>query len=122
MLTGNGIDIVEVERVKKYMENERFMARVYTQRELEYIKSRKLNPQTAAGIFAAKEAVAKALGTGFVSFGPIDVEIVPDGAGCPQVTLQGGALKVAADVGITAISVSISHIKDLAAAAAIAER
>lgn len=122
MLTGSGIDIVEVERVKKYMENDRFMARVYTQRELEYIKSRKLNPQTAAGIFAAKEAVAKSLGTGFVSFGPADVEIVPDEAGCPQATLKNGALNVAEKEGITAISVSISHIKDLAIAMAVAEK
>lgn len=63
---GVGVDLCSVPRIARAMEREHFMRRVYTQEERAYLKSRgKSAPQSAAAMFAAKEAVAKALGTGF---------------------------------------------------------
>lgn len=59
MIKGTGIDITEIERIKMNLECEGFLERIYSDRELEYLKSRKFNPQTAAGMFAAKEAAAR---------------------------------------------------------------
>ena len=65
VIVGTGIDIIEVERIRKACINPRFPKKVFTDREWEHIESRGKNMQTVAGNFAAKEAVAKALGTGF---------------------------------------------------------
>lgn len=121
MIRGNGIDIIEVERVKKNIQNVRFLKRVYTEKEIDYLNTRKMNPQTAAGIFAAKEAVAKCIGTGFDGFGPSDIEILRDEKGKPIVNLLNNAKKIASEIGISEIFVSITHIKDTAAATAVAE-
>ncbi|MBP1927266.1 phosphopantetheine--protein transferase-like protein [Sedimentibacter acidaminivorans] len=121
MIKGNGIDVIEVERIKKNIENLVFLKKIYTEKELEYIKLRKFNPQTAAGIFAAKEAVSKSLGTGFSTFGPLDIEISKNEMGKPMVTLSNNALGIAKDNKITNIQLSITHIKDYAIASCIAE-
>ena len=121
MIKGTGIDLTEVERIKKNMENSRFLEKIYSDRELEYLKSRKFNPQTAAGMFAAKEAVAKCLGTGFSNFGPCHIEIIKDEAGKPHVNLTNNALKRAEKLNIKTIHISISHTKDLAVAQCVAE-
>jgi phosphopantetheine--protein transferase-like protein len=84
-----GIDIVKVERFNNI--SDAFMRRVFTPREREYIK----NAQSAAGIFAAKEAVAKALGTGFRSFSPCDIEVIHNINGKPLIVLHNNAKKVA---------------------------
>lgn len=121
MIKGTGIDITEVERIKKNMENIRFLQKIYSKRELEYLKTRKLNSQTAAGMFAAKEAVAKCLGTGFSNFGPCDIEILKDEMGKPNVVLLNNALKKAEKLNIQTIHISISHTNDFAIAQCIAE-
>jgi holo-[acyl-carrier protein] synthase len=74
--------------------------------------------EIAAGIFAAKEAVAKALGTGFDGFGPGDIEILPDAKGRPVCRLMGGAL---AATGGGRMHVSVTHEGGMAAATAIWE-
>jgi len=84
---GIGIDIVKIERFKNV--TERFIQKTFTPREQEYLKTRQA--QSMAGIFAAKEAVVKALGTGFRGFWPTDVEIVHDSMGKPKVKLHGKA-------------------------------
>ena len=121
MIIGNGIDIIEVERIKKKIENERFLAKIYTKEEIEYLKKRKFNPQTAAGFFAAKEAVSKCFGTGFKTFGPADIEIVKNEEGKPIVNLYNNALKTAEEKNISCIHLSITHVKEYALAYAIAE-
>ncbi len=121
MIKGNGIDVIEVERIKKNIENEVFMKKMYTKNELDYLEKRKFNTQTAAGIFAAKEAVSKSLGTGFSTFGPLDIEILKDEMGKPIVKLSNNALKIAKNNKITNIQLSITHIKDYAVASCIAE-
>jgi len=119
LILGIGLDIIETARVERALKNPRFMNRVYTAGEQEYIENRKGNVQSAAGIYAAKEAVSKALGTGI---GPIsfqEVEIVWRENGKPSVKLTGNALKLLQDMGGKRIMVSITHIKDLAAAQAV---
>ena len=121
MIIGIGTDITEVERIKKNMENNRFLQKIYSERELEYLKIRKFNPQTATGMFAAKEAVAKCLGTGFSNFGPCDIEILKDEIGKPIVFLSKNALKKAEELNIKTIHISISHTNDFAVAQCVAE-
>ena len=121
MIKGTGIDITEVERIQKNLDCEGFLERIYSERELEYLKSRKFNPQTAAGMFAAKEAVAKSLGTGFLSFGPRQIEILKDDKGKPCAVLSGKALKKAEELKIERIHISITHTKEYAFAQCIVE-
>ncbi len=121
MIIGTGIDITEVERIKKNMENTEFLKKIYSDRELEYLKTRKFNPQTAAGMFAAKEAVSKCLGTGFSNFGPLHIEILKDDKGKPYAVLSGNALIRAEELNIKNIHISISHISEFALAQCVAE-
>ncbi|HKM00985.1 MAG TPA: holo-ACP synthase [Sedimentibacter sp.] len=121
MIKGTGIDLTEVVRIKNNLENQRFLQKIYSSRELEYLKSRKFNPETAAGMFAAKEAVAKCLGTGFSNFGACDIEILKDEKGKPYVELLNNALKRAEELNINVIHISISHTNDLAIAQCVAE-
>ena len=77
--------------------------------------------QTAAGIFAAKEAVVKALGTGFRGFGPAAIEVRVDALGKPLCALSGKALERMQALGGETIHLSITHTGDMAAAVAILE-
>ncbi|MCL1843716.1 MAG: holo-ACP synthase [Defluviitaleaceae bacterium] len=116
MILGVGVDIVKVNRFEKV--SERFMARVFTMREREYLANKNL--PSVAGIFAAKEAVAKALGTGFSGFSPNEVEILHDNAGKPYVELHCNAKKTAGNN--TAVHISISHTATDAIAYAVCEK
>jgi len=100
-----------------------FLARTYTEAEVAYARRRKKGfEETLAGRFAAKEAVMKALGTGWRGgVGFRGIEIVTDPAGRPQVRLHGTTAERAEALGITAWHVSITHTADLAVASAIAE-
>lgn len=119
---GIGTDIIEIDRFLKDGRpmGERFMARCFSVDEREYLKDRHV--QNTAGFFAAKEAVAKALGTGFVGFKPSAIEIVHNKAGKPDVILHEGAAKIAEAAGIKKIEVSISHCKSYATAMAAAQK
>ena len=118
MLTGVGCDLIEIERVKKACEKEAFLLRVYTENERRQADGR---PSALAGTFAVKEAVAKALGTGFRSFMPKDVEVLRDDLGKPYVVLHGNAKLTAEEKKIKKIEVSISNTKDHAMAFAVGE-
>ncbi|MCL1862761.1 MAG: holo-ACP synthase [Defluviitaleaceae bacterium] len=85
---GVGVDIVKVERFEKYVADPScaFMQKIFTSREREYLSGKKA--QSIAGIFAAKEAVAKALGTGFAGRLPRDIEILHKQSGMPYVVLH----------------------------------
>lgn len=121
MIVGIGLDLIETARIERSLKNERFLRRIYTPKEQAYLLERKMNAQTAAGIFAAKEAVSKALGTGIGHIRWLDVEIIKDGRGKPCVNLRGSALERLKSLGGKSVFVSITHIKDLAAAQAIIE-
>jgi len=86
MIFGIGVDIVKVERFTKT--NPRFMQRVFSDYEREYINRKGNKPETMAGLFAAKEAVVKAMGTGFRNFWPNAIEILHDENGKPFVQLE----------------------------------
>jgi len=118
MILGIGTDIIEIARVARAIENQRFLARCFTQAEIECCKAGGATAaESFAGYFAAKEAVAKALGTGFRGFSPHDIEICHDNAGKPFVRL---ANRVNAPPG-TIIHISISHGKEHATAMAVIE-
>jgi len=110
-----GIDIVKVARFEDI--SDAFLQRVFTPREREYIK----NAQSAAGIFAAKEAVAKALGTGFRGFSPCDIEILHKENGKPFVVLHNNAKKAAKKSRFRRVRlhISISHTDSDAVAVAV---
>ncbi|MBU3142547.1 holo-ACP synthase [Clostridium sp. CF012] len=122
MIIGVGTDIVEIRRIKNAMvANNRFLEKIFTTTELEYLESRNLRPEYVAGRFAAKEAVAKALGTGFRGFDFKDIEIDRTTLGKPIVILKGKAKLIAKKEGQYNIHLSISHGEDCAIAYAILE-
>lgn len=118
---GIGIDIIEIERIDKAIKNKRFKDRVFTEHEIEYFDSRGGSPCHAAGNFAAKEAVLKALGTGLSGIAWKDIEILRDRLGKPYVILHGSAKSIACAAGIREILLSISHSREYAIAQAAAE-
>lgn len=117
---GVGTDIIEIDRFQKDGKplGEKFMARCFSEKEREHLKDRHI--ENVAGYFAAKEAVAKALGTGFVGFRPSAIEISHNSAGKPGVTLYAGAAEAAEAAGVVRVEVSISHCKSFATAMAVA--
>ncbi len=118
MIIGVGTDLIEIERVGKACEKQAFLSRVYTEEECRKFGG---NAAKLAGNFAVKEAVAKALGTGFRSFLPGDIEVLRDDKGKPFVNLLGGARDMAKELGIQTIHVSITNTKEYASAVAVAE-
>ncbi|HLQ31644.1 MAG TPA: holo-ACP synthase [Chloroflexota bacterium] len=114
-----GVDIIEIGRVRGSLQRfgDRFLDRVYTAAEQAYCCGRA--PQLA-GRFAAKEAVSKALGTGIRRIHWRNIEILPNRAGAPRVTLHGPAQQRFESLGLTSMEVSISHSRDNAVAVAIA--
>lgn len=115
----SGVDLLEVERLNQLNTGvkPRFLARVFTPRELEICGDSEIS---LGGRFAAKEAVSKALGSGI---GPVswqEIEILQGEAGEPQLLLHGKALELSNLLGIQSWSISISHTKTLAIAFAVA--
>ena len=113
MILGTGIDIIEVERVKRAAAKEGFMERVFTETERQRLKSGNNDPQ--------RIAVAKALGTGIGIIEWREIEITHNEKGGPLAALSGKALKLMNGMGGRMLHVSISHIKDIAVAQAILE-
>jgi holo-[acyl-carrier protein] synthase len=123
-ILGVGVDIVECLRIAQMIERhgELFITRVYTDSEIEYCTTRKAATQHYAGRWAAKEAVLKALGTGWRrGIGWRDIEIRNDKNGAPTVKLRGGARDVMEKAGIQTLHVSISHSRSFAVAHVVAE-
>jgi len=124
MIKGVGIDIIEVKRIEGMIKahGELFISRVFTQAENDYCESFRRPEERFAGRFAAKEAVLKALGTGWrggISWQ--DVEVLEAPSGRPEVHLTGAAGKEAKKLGVQKVHLSISHSRDYALAYAIAE-
>lgn len=110
-----GCDIIEIERVRAAAEKSAFFEGVFTEQERAYYAEHGSKAQTLAGMFCAKEAVAKALGSGFRGFRPDAVEIRHDEKGAPHVQLLGKAKELFPHV---CVEISISHCNDYAMAVA----
>jgi len=120
MIIGIGIDVIEVSRIASAIKRESFLHRVFTEQEIAYCQNRGRGAAASyAARFAGKEAVAKALGTGFSAGGIKEIEIVNNSEGLPQVVLYGGFLRLAKEKGVAEIYVSLTHTKEYAAAVAI---
>jgi len=120
MIVGIGNDIIEIERVEKAISKEGFIAKVYTQREIENIVKRGNRTETYAGIFSAKEAISKAIGTGVREFALTDLEILNDDLGKPYVIVSDKLKKIIQRKKENyQIEIAISHSKKYATAMAI---
>ncbi|WP_110955938.1 holo-ACP synthase [Anaerosinus massiliensis] len=120
MIIGTGIDIVEIDRIEKALQNPRFIERVFTTKEIIYCKSRGAQASASyAARFAGKEAVLKAFGTGLRGGSLLDIEILPNEKGCPQVRLYRYFSDKAKQIGVTHIYISLSHARMYATAQAI---
>ena len=120
MIVGIGNDIIEIERIEKAISKESFKNKVYTQRELENIQKRGNRTETYAGIFSAKEAISKAIGTGVREFSLTDLEILNDDLGKPYVVVSEKLDKIIKSKKEDyQIEISISHSKKYATAVAI---
>jgi len=122
MIIGIGVDIIELDRVKKAISSEAFIKRVYSAGEIEYCKARgKSSVQSFAGRFAAKEAILKAFGTGLRGGELVDIDVYNDELGCPRVRLHGWFGELAEKKGVKNIWISISHSKNSAVAQCVLE-
>ena len=120
MIVGIGNDIIEIERIEKAISKESFKNKIYTQRELKNIEKRGNRTETYAGIFSAKEAISKAIGTGVREFSLTDLEILNDDLGKPYVVVSEKLDKILRNKKEDyQIEISISHSKKYAIAMAI---
>lgn len=121
-LIGIGIDVVEVSRIRSSLDEfgERFLSRVFTEAERGYCDRQKRPELHFAARFAAKEAIAKAFGTGIgKEIGWLDMEVIRKESGEPEVRLTGAAAAYAESRGVDRVMVSLTHAKHYAAANAV---
>jgi holo-[acyl-carrier protein] synthase len=124
MLIGTGVDLIEVQRIAHSIERfgERFLRRVYTDHEIAYCNRKRASAESFAARFAAKEAGAKALGTG-ISRGVTwnEFQVANNPAGRPILELSGRAGLLARELGVRTISLSLTHTNSLAMATVVME-
>ncbi|MGO9316298.1 MAG: holo-ACP synthase [Terracidiphilus sp.] len=124
MIVGSGIDLVEIGRIQKSMDRygQRFLDRVYTDAEQAYCLRKRKSAESFAARFAAKEAGAKALGTGIrhgVNW--LEIEVSREPGGRPTIHFHGRAAEFAARLGTTRAALSITHTDELAMANVVLE-
>ncbi len=119
MTLRTGIDLLEIDRLEGALERhgERFLARIYTKSEQVLCAG---NPASLAARFAAKEATAKALGTGLGIVAWVDIEILRADSGAPVLRLSGKALALAEELGLREWAISLSHTHEYAIASVVA--
>ena len=118
MCKGLGLDVCEVSRMEKLLEDDRFLARFFTPAETEYVRSRGVGAaRSLAGLFAAREALGKALGGG-LDFDLTEAEICHTESGAPYYRLSGGLKE---RLGDDRLLLSISHDGGVAAAVCLIE-
>ena len=125
MILGMGSDLAQVDRIRKSIGQygDRFLNRVYTDRERAYSLSKANSAERFAARFAAKEAGMKAIGTGWrrgVTWK--DFEVVNETSGRPVLHLTGVALQIADRIGVERISISLTHTAEFALAVVILEK
>jgi holo-[acyl-carrier protein] synthase len=124
MIVGTGIDLTEIGRIQQSMDRygSRFLDRIYTPAEQAYCLRKRHSAESFAARFAAKEAAAKALGTG-ISHGVnwLEIEVVREPGGRPALKFHGRAAEIAARMGAQRAALSITHTNDTAMASVILE-
>jgi holo-[acyl-carrier protein] synthase len=124
MIAGTGIDVVEIARIQHAMDRygRRFLDRVYLDEEQAYCLRKRKSAESFAGRFAAKEAAAKALGTG-ISYGVnwLEIEVVREPGGRPGIRFHGRAAQTAGRLGVVRSVLSITHTATLAMASVVLE-
>ncbi len=123
-IVGIGVDRIEIARIEFSLERfgDRFIHRVYTSDEIRQARSKGDFARRLAMLFAAKEAVAKALATGFrQGVAPIYIETVHHVSGKPEINLYGGAEEAASRLNISIVHVSLTDDDGVAMAFAVAE-
>lgn len=118
MIRAIGVDIEQISRLKRSMENSRFLDKCFTKSEQKYILSKANAAQSAAGMFCAKEAFMKAMGAGLGYFSLCDIEILHQENGKPYMKLYNRAKEMTEGENVL---VSISHTGDLATAQVLIE-
>ena len=121
MIRGLGCDVCAVERMRIIMQDSRFLERWFTGEEREYIGARKNAAETAAGIFAAKEAFAKALGAGFTALTPDHVAVGHDESVAPCYRINEKMRAALERRGAETAFLSISHDGGVAMAVCVLE-
>ena len=121
MIIGTGIDITDITRIDIMLRRDNFIKKIYTPVEQEYLSSKKMNAQSAAGIFAVKEACSKALGTGVRNMAWTDIEVRHDQLGRPYALLYNNARELFEKLGGQSIHISISHERFFAVAQCVLE-
>lgn len=124
MIVGSGIDLVEIARIQQSMDRygQRFLNRIYTAAEQAYCLRKRKAAESLAARFAAKEAGAKALGTGIsrgVSW--LEIEVVRERGGRPALRFTGRARHIADHLGASHAALSITHTAELAMASVVLE-
>jgi holo-[acyl-carrier protein] synthase len=122
MIVGIGLDIIEVERLKKSCESKSFLNRIFTPAELDMFNKRSFSYEVVAGNFAAKEATMKAFSVGFSSGFYSEIEVLREKSGKPFINLYGNAKKKFDELGCNNIFISLTNIKNLACAQVILEK
>ncbi len=125
MIVGLGTDIVEIERIREMIDRhgDSFVQRIFTPAEVAYCQQRKHSAEPFAGRWAAKEAVMKVLGTGFVQGTHFqEVEVLNEESGKPLIVLHGSTGELAKRLGIGTVLITISHCREYATATAIGLR
>jgi len=119
MNLATGVDLIEIARIDEVVarHGKHYLERIYTPAELEQCGKR---AESLAGRFAAKEAVAKALGSGIGDVAWKEIEVLGDENNAPVLTLHGKALKKANALGLSRWSVSISHSQSHSVALVVA--
>jgi holo-[acyl-carrier protein] synthase len=124
MIIAIGVDLVEISRIEEVFarRGERFRRRVFTEGEISYCERRASKLASYAARFAAKEAVMKALGTGWSDgVGWKDIEVVSGPGGAPLIQLYRSALERMRQIGATRVLVSLTHSGELAIAQVVLE-
>jgi holo-[acyl-carrier protein] synthase len=124
MVIGIGTDLMEIARIHQSIARfgDRFLDRVFTPAEIAYCQRKKNAAESFAARFAAKEAAAKALGTG-ISHGVswLEIEVTREPTGRPLLTLTGRAAHRARQIGVSRVSLSLTHSRDTALAVVVME-
>ena len=123
MIAGVGIDMIDVERIEHSIKKQSsFKELIFSENEIIYCESKKNKFQYYAARFAAKEAFFKAIGTGWMKGTNFnEVEVAHDNKGKPELILNGDTKREISNLAIVKISVSLSHLKTIAAAVVIIE-
>src|SRR6202042_1406596 len=124
MIVGSGIDLVEISRIHQSVERfgQRFLDRIFTAAEQAYCLRKRKASESLAARFAAKEAGAKALGTG-ISRGVnwLEIEVIREPGGRPTLRFSGRAAEIAAHLGVVHAALSLTHSMELAMASVVLE-